>query len=164
MGPLFLVSNAYIQMLPDRIALHPAQSCLSGYCCMQGSAPLLLKSPWLVTVQQRHQLTKWRMQAIAAEDVDMKPRIAKSGAIPPLVNMVKSGMLVLSSPKAVWFTWPGVAVWELPPLQHVNLQPLQISEGRHCCTAGNEHNYYHVSPCIVPSKSISCHQPWQGDQ
>lgn len=33
----------------------------------------------------------WCLQAVAAEDVDMKPRIAKSGAIPPLVAMVKAG-------------------------------------------------------------------------
>ncbi len=32
------------------------------------------------------------MQALAAEDVDMKPRIAKSGAIQPLVAMVKTGL------------------------------------------------------------------------
>lgn len=31
------------------------------------------------------------MQALAAEDVDMKPRVAKSGAIQPLVTMVKTG-------------------------------------------------------------------------
>ena len=32
------------------------------------------------------------MQALAAEDVEMKPRIAKSGAIQPLVTMVKTGL------------------------------------------------------------------------
>lgn len=31
------------------------------------------------------------MQAVAAEDMDMKPRIAKAGAIAPLVSMLKSG-------------------------------------------------------------------------
>lgn len=31
------------------------------------------------------------MQAVAAEDMDMKPRIAKAGAIAPLVTMLKSG-------------------------------------------------------------------------
>lgn len=31
------------------------------------------------------------MQAVAAEDMDMKPRIAQTGAIAPLVSMIKSG-------------------------------------------------------------------------
>ncbi len=38
------------------------------------------------------------MQALAAEDVDMKPRIAKSGAIQPLVTMVKTGLLLSCQP------------------------------------------------------------------
>jgi hypothetical protein len=41
------------------------------------------------------------MQALAAEDVDMKPRIAKSGAIQPLVTMVKTG-LPLSCQALLW--------------------------------------------------------------
>ena len=36
-------------------------------------------------------MANWQLQALAAEDMDMKPRIAKSGAIGPLVGMVKSG-------------------------------------------------------------------------
>lgn len=33
------------------------------------------------------------LQALAAEDVSMKPEIAKSGALGPLVQMTKTGTL-----------------------------------------------------------------------
>ena len=45
------------------------------------------------------------MQALAAEDVDMKPRIAKSGAIQPLVAMVKTGLL-LACQASQTLLWP----------------------------------------------------------
>ncbi|KAL0027101.1 hypothetical protein WJX79_006042 [Trebouxia sp. C0005] len=47
------------------------------------SSPSALFCGWLLCKQP----------ALAAEDVDMKPRVAKSGAIQPLVTMVKTGNL-----------------------------------------------------------------------
>ncbi len=57
------------------------------------------------------------MQALAAEDVDMKPRIAKSGAIQPLVTMVKTG-LPLSCQALLWHA-----------AMHMSLIP---AGGQHC--------------------------------
>ncbi len=60
------------------------------------------------------------MQALAAEDVDMKPRIAKSGAIQPLVTMVKTG-LPLSCQACQALLWHAA--------MHMSLVP---AGGQHC--------------------------------